>query len=58
MFHNLIKVYHDGIVISTNDSIVLFNKQTADIFKTNEVSVLHSEKKEEDGDSSANQSDR
>ena len=36
LFHNLIKLYHDGIVISTNDNIVLYNKQTAQIFRVNQ----------------------
>lgn len=29
-------MYHDGIVISTNDNIILYNKQTAKIFQVNQ----------------------
>lgn len=34
LFSNLIKVYHDGIVISTSDNVILYNKQTTEIFGT------------------------
>lgn len=27
LFHKLVRVYHDGIIISSNDKIVLYNKQ-------------------------------
>ena len=32
LFHNLIKVYHDGIVITKNDQIVFYNKEVNNIF--------------------------
>jgi hypothetical protein len=41
LFHNLIKLYHDGIVISTNDNIVLYNKQTAQIFRVNQEQLFN-----------------
>ena len=41
LFHNLIKLYHDGIVISTNDNIVLYNKQTAQIFRVNQEQIFN-----------------
>jgi transcriptional regulator with PAS, ATPase and Fis domain len=41
LFHNLIKLYHDGIVISTNDNIVLYNKQTAKIFRVNQEQLFN-----------------
>ncbi len=34
LFSNLIKVYHDGIIISSGENIILHNKQTASIFGT------------------------
>ena len=37
LFHNLIKLYHDGIVISSgNGEIVLFNNQVLNIFDINQ----------------------
>lgn len=33
LFHKLIRVYHDGIIISTKDDIVLYNEQIANIFE-------------------------
>ena len=32
MFHNLIRVYHDGIIITQNDDIVFQNQQISQIF--------------------------
>lgn len=32
LFHNLIKVYHDGIIITKNDQIVFYNKEVNNIF--------------------------
>ena len=34
LFSNLIKVYHDGIVISTSEDVILYNKQMTKIFGT------------------------
>ena len=34
LFSNLIKVYHDGIVISTSENVILYNKQMSKIFGT------------------------
>jgi hypothetical protein len=34
MFSNLIKVNHDGIIISSGENILLLNKQTSTIFGT------------------------
>ena len=34
LFSNLIKVYHDGIVISTSEDVILYNKSMTKIFGT------------------------
>jgi hypothetical protein len=33
LFYNLIKIYHDGILISSNDNIILYNKEISRIFE-------------------------
>lgn len=43
LFSNLIKVYHDGIVISTSEDVILYNKQTTKIFGTGPSSSLNNE---------------
>eukprot|EP00347_Sterkiella_histriomuscorum_P016729 403352075 len=43
LFHNLIKVYHDGIVITQEKDIVYNNKAISNIFNINNSQINHQE---------------
>ena len=33
LFYNFVKTYHEGLIITTNDTILLYNKEIAKIFE-------------------------
>jgi|LauGreDrversion4_2_1035121.scaffolds.fasta_scaffold619567_1 hypothetical protein len=43
MFHSLIKMFHDGIILTENDDVLFYNTQIKSIYDINYGSQINNE---------------